>query len=41
MATGSFNGQVQGLNQLQAQEQRQYGRGNYMPTCARSTGRCG
>jgi len=31
MATGSFNGQVQGLNQLQAQEQRQYGRGNYMP----------
>jgi cytochrome d ubiquinol oxidase subunit I len=32
MATGSFNGQVQGLNQLQAQEQRQYGRGNYMPS---------
>ena len=31
MATGSFNGQVQGLNQLQAQEQREYGRGNYMP----------
>jgi cytochrome bd ubiquinol oxidase subunit I len=31
MATGSFSGQVQGLNQLQAQEQRQYGRGNYMP----------
>src|SRR5689334_9154711 len=31
MATGSFNGQVQGLNQLQAQEQRKYGRGNYMP----------
>jgi cytochrome bd ubiquinol oxidase subunit I len=31
MATGSFSGQVQGLNQLQAQEQRKYGRGNYMP----------
>jgi cytochrome d ubiquinol oxidase subunit I len=31
MATGSFDGQVQGLNQLQAQEQRQYGPGNYMP----------
>src|SRR5262249_55319770 len=31
MATGSFDGQVQGLNQLQQQEQRAYGRGNYMP----------
>src|SRR5215475_3412549 len=31
MATGSFSGQVQGLNQLQQQEQRKYGRGNYMP----------
>jgi cytochrome bd ubiquinol oxidase subunit I len=31
MATGSFSGQVQGLNQLQEQEQRTYGRGNYMP----------
>jgi cytochrome bd ubiquinol oxidase subunit I len=31
MATGSFNGQVQGLNQLQKQERRKYGRGNYMP----------
>ena len=31
MATGSFNGQVQGLNELQKQEQRRYGRGNYMP----------
>jgi cytochrome bd ubiquinol oxidase subunit I len=31
MATGSFDGQVQGLNQLQKREQRQYGRGNYMP----------
>jgi cytochrome d ubiquinol oxidase subunit I len=31
MATGSFDGQVQGLNQLQAQERRQHGRGNYMP----------
>jgi cytochrome bd ubiquinol oxidase subunit I len=31
MATGSFDGKVEGLNQLQAQEQRKYGRGNYMP----------
>src|SRR5262249_24422894 len=31
MATGSFSGQVQGLNQLQQQEQRNYGRGNYIP----------
>jgi cytochrome d ubiquinol oxidase subunit I len=31
MATGSFDGQVQGLNQLQKQEERKYGRGNYMP----------
>ena len=31
MATGSFDGQVQGLNQLQQQEQRKYGPGNYMP----------
>jgi cytochrome d ubiquinol oxidase subunit I len=31
MATGSLNGKVQGLNQLQAQEQKSYGPGNYMP----------
>jgi cytochrome d ubiquinol oxidase subunit I len=31
MATGSFDGQVQGLNQLQKQERRNYGPGNYMP----------
>jgi cytochrome d ubiquinol oxidase subunit I len=31
MATGSFDGQVQGLNQLQNQERRKYGRGNYIP----------
>jgi cytochrome d ubiquinol oxidase subunit I len=31
MGTGSFDGKVQGLNQLQAQEQKQYGPGNYMP----------
>jgi cytochrome d ubiquinol oxidase subunit I len=31
MATGSFKGQVQGLDQLQKQEERKYGRGNYMP----------
>jgi cytochrome d ubiquinol oxidase subunit I len=31
MATGSFDGQVQGLNELQSQEESQYGPGNYMP----------
>jgi cytochrome d ubiquinol oxidase subunit I len=31
MATGSFAGQVEGLNQLQTQERRTYGPGNYMP----------
>jgi len=31
MATGSFDGQVQGLTPLQQQEQRKYGRDNYMP----------
>ena len=31
MATGSFKGEVQGLNDLQAEEQSQYGPGNYMP----------
>jgi cytochrome d ubiquinol oxidase subunit I len=31
MATGSFSGQVQGLNQLQKQEEQKYGPGNYMP----------
>ena len=31
MATGSFNGEVQGLNQLQAQEQQQFGPDDYMP----------
>jgi cytochrome d ubiquinol oxidase subunit I len=31
MATGSFDGEVQGLSQLQAQEAAKYGPGNYMP----------
>jgi cytochrome bd ubiquinol oxidase subunit I len=31
MATGSFNGKVEGLNQLQSQEQKSYGRGGYEP----------
>ena len=33
MATGSFNGEVQGLNQLQAQEQSQYGPGQLHAEC--------
>jgi cytochrome bd ubiquinol oxidase subunit I len=31
MATGSFDGEVKGLNQLQAKEQGEFGPGNYMP----------
>jgi cytochrome bd ubiquinol oxidase subunit I len=31
MGTGSFDGKIQGLKQLQAQEQKQFGPGNYMP----------
>jgi cytochrome bd ubiquinol oxidase subunit I len=31
MGTGSFDGKVQGLDQLQAQEQARYGPGDYMP----------
>jgi cytochrome bd ubiquinol oxidase subunit I len=32
MATGSFNGRVQGLDELQSQEQQQFGAGNYAPS---------
>jgi cytochrome d ubiquinol oxidase subunit I len=31
LATGTWNGQVQGLNEVQAQYQQQYGPGNYIP----------
>jgi cytochrome bd ubiquinol oxidase subunit I len=31
LATGSFNGEVQGMNELQRQEVAQYGRGDYIP----------
>ncbi len=31
MATGSFDGEVQGLNELQAQEESQYGADDYIP----------
>jgi cytochrome d ubiquinol oxidase subunit I len=31
MGTGSFDGEIQGLNQLQAQEEKQFGPGDYMP----------
>jgi cytochrome bd ubiquinol oxidase subunit I len=31
LATGSFNGEVQGINPLQQQSERDYGRGNYTP----------
>jgi cytochrome d ubiquinol oxidase subunit I len=32
LATGTWNGKVVGLNQLQAQYEKQYGPGNYVPT---------
>jgi cytochrome d ubiquinol oxidase subunit I len=31
MATGSFNGKVQGINQLQAQQEKRFGPGDYTP----------
>jgi cytochrome d ubiquinol oxidase subunit I len=31
MATGSFSGKVEGADELNAQEQHQFGRGNYVP----------
>ena len=31
LATGSFSGKVEGMNDLQQDDQRQYGRGNYLP----------
>lgn len=31
MATGSFNGEVKGINDIQAQYENQYGPGNYIP----------
>jgi cytochrome d ubiquinol oxidase subunit I len=31
LATGSFNGEVQGINPLQDQAEREYGQGNYRP----------
>ncbi len=31
LATGSFNGKVQGITPLQSQEEQQYGSGNYKP----------
>jgi cytochrome bd ubiquinol oxidase subunit I len=31
MATGSFSGKVEGIDEIQAQEQHDFGRGNYIP----------
>ena len=39
LATGSFNGKVEGLNQLQQQYQQQYGTGRLHPARRSSTGR--
>jgi cytochrome bd ubiquinol oxidase subunit I len=32
MATGSFSGKVEGINEIQKQESRKFGRGNYIPS---------
>jgi cytochrome bd ubiquinol oxidase subunit I len=32
LATGSFNGKVEGINQLQAESERRFGPGNYIPS---------
>jgi cytochrome bd ubiquinol oxidase subunit I len=32
LATGTFSGEVQGINNMQQQYQRQYGRGDYIPS---------
>jgi cytochrome d ubiquinol oxidase subunit I len=32
LATGTFDGEVQGINPLQAQEERRFGPGNYIPS---------
>ena len=40
LATGSFNGKVEGLNQIQQQEVQSYGPGNSSPRSARCTGAC-
>ncbi len=34
LATGTFSGPVTGLNQIQAQDQKKYGPGNYIPNVA-------
>ena len=31
MAVGSFDAKVEGINQLQSQEEKQFGKGNYIP----------
>ena len=41
LGTGTWNGKVQGLDELQSQEVSKYGPGNYVPTSSCSTGRCG
>jgi cytochrome bd ubiquinol oxidase subunit I len=41
LATGTWNGQVLGLNQVQAQYAQQYAPATMSPTSSSSTGRCG
>ena len=41
LATGTWNGQVVGLNELQPQDEQQYGPATTCPTSSSSTGRCG
>jgi cytochrome d ubiquinol oxidase subunit I len=41
MATGSFDGEVEGINDLQQQYEQKYGPGDYTPTSRSPTGRSG
>ena len=41
LATGTFDGKVKGINDLQAQSEAQYGPGDYTPSCRSPTGRSG
>ena len=41
LATGSLDGKVEGINDLQAAYAATYGPGSYIPRCRSSTGRSG
>ena len=41
LATGTWDGEVMGMNEVNAQYQQQYGPVTTFPTSSSSTGRCG